>query len=186
MILSCLIELRESLMIEKFKTRSSVKSSLISLYIALTFPIPFVSSEKLKIPSLLFFILGLILIINITSDYVETSEKKISYKTSFFSRAFGKKKWEIFWEDIKTIKSLQTSQGSKVFYFIDKKGKNLLVPQRIEKFDAFLDEIEKKTSIKTKAISYISPLWTYKFLTLLSVLMIVGEIIFILFKYYQY
>ena len=163
-------------MTEKFKTLIPVKSSLISLYIALTVPIPFISSQQLKIPSLFFFILGLFLIINITSDVVETCEKKISYKTSFLSRAFGKKSWEIPWEDIKSIKSLPTSQGSRVFYFIDQKGKNTLVPQRIENFDSFLDKIEKKTNISSEGISYISPLWTYKLLTLISVLMIVGEI----------
>ena len=163
-------------MTEKFKTLFPVKSSLISLYIALTVPIPFISSQQLKIPSLFFFILGLFLIINITSDVVETCEKKISYKTSFLSRAFGKKSWEIPWEDIKSIKSLPTSQGSRVFYFIDQKGKNTLVPQRIENFDSFLDKIERKTNISSKGISYISPLWTYKLLTLISVLMIVGEI----------
>ena len=161
---------------EKFKTLFSVKSSLISLYIALTVPIPFISSEQLRIPSLIFFIVGLFFIINITSDYVETCEKKISYKSSFISRTFGKKNWEIFWEEIKSIKSLPTSQGSRVFYFVDKKGENLLVPHRIEKFDIFLDEIEKKTNISTDGITYISPLWTYKLLTLLSVLMFIGEI----------
>ena len=167
-------------MVEKFKTLFPVKSSLISLYTALTVPIPFISSEQLKIPSLFFFILGLALIINITSDYVETSEKKISYKTSFISRTFGKKNWEIFWEEIKSIKSLPTSQGSRVFYFIDEKGKNLLVPQRIENFDIFLEKIKKKTNISTEGISYISPLWTYKLLTLLSAIMIFGEIILFL------
>jgi len=161
---------------DKFKTLFSVKSSLISLYIALTVPIAFISTEQLKVPSLFFFIFGLFLIVNITSDYVETCEKKISYKTSLVSRAFGKKNWDIFWNEIKTIKSLPTSQGSKVFYFINEKGKNFLVPQRIESFDVFLDQIEKKTNINTEGMSYISPLWTYKFLTLLSVLMIVGEI----------
>ncbi|MBO6979565.1 MAG: hypothetical protein JJ837_09090 [Prochlorococcus marinus XMU1428] len=161
---------------DKFKTLFPVKSSLISLYVALTVPITFISTEQLKIPSLFFFIFGLFLIINITSDYVETCEKKISYKTSLISRAFGKKNWDIFWKEIKTIKSLPTSQGSKVFYFIDKKGKNLLVPQRIENFDIFLDQIKEKTNINTEVMSYISPLWTYKLLTLISALMIVGEI----------
>ena len=162
---------------EKFKTLFPVKSSLISLYVALTLPITYISNEQLKIPSLFFFILGLFLIFNISSDYVETCEKKISYQTSFISRAFGKNNWEIFWEEIISIKSLPTSQGSKVFYFIDKKGKNYLVPQRIQNFDIFLDKIEKKTEISTEDISYISPLWTYKLLTWLSVLMIIGEII---------
>ena len=161
---------------DKFKTLFSVKSSLISLYIALTVPIAFISTEQLKVPSLFFFIFGLFLIVNITSDYVETCDKKISYKTSFISRAFGKKNWEIPWKEIESIKSCPTSQGSKVFYFIDKKDNSLLVPQRIENFDIFLNEIEKKTKIKVIDISYISPLWTYKLLTLLSVLMIIGEL----------
>jgi len=165
---------------EKYKILFAVKSSLISLYIALTVPIPFISSEQLKIPSLFFFILGLFLIININSDYVETCEKKISYKTSFISRAFGKNNWEIFWEEIKSIKPLQTSQGSKVFYFIDLKGRTFLVPQRIENFGIFLNKIENETNISTDVISYISPLWTYKLLTMLSFLMIVGEIILFL------
>ena len=161
---------------EKFKTLFSVKSSLISLYIALTFPIPFISREQLKITSLFFFILGLFLIVNITSDYLETCEQKVSYKTSFISRTFGKKNWEILWKEIKSIKPISTSQGSKVFYFIDQKGKSFLLPQRIENFNVFLDKIEKKTNINTRSITYISPLWTYKLLTLLSVLMIIGEI----------
>ena len=173
-------------MTEKFKTLFSVKSSLISLYIALTLPIPFISSEQLKILSLFLFILGFFLIYSITSDYVETCEKKISYKASYISRAFGRKNWEIFWEEINSIKSLPTSQGSRVFYFIDKKGKKLLFPQRIENFDVFLNKIVEKTNINIEEISYISPLWTYKLLTFLSLLMIVGEVILFLFRYYQY
>jgi len=73
-------------MIEKFKTLFYVKSSLISLNLALTIPLPFISIEKLKIPSIVIFALGLYLIINITSDYVETSNNKILYKTSFISK----------------------------------------------------------------------------------------------------
>ena len=161
---------------EKFETLFSVKSSLLSLYLALTVPIPFISSDQLKIPSSFFFIFGLFLIINITSDYVETCEKKISYKTSFISKAFGKKNWEISWKEIKFIKSLPTSQGSKVFYLIDEKGKSLLLPQRIENFEIFLEKIEKKTNIRSENINYLSPLWTYKLLTILSILTIVGEI----------
>jgi len=76
-------------MIETFKTLFFVKSSLISLYLALTIPLPFISIEKLKIPSIIFFALGLYLIINITSDYVETCSNKISYKSSFISKFLG-------------------------------------------------------------------------------------------------
>ena len=163
-------------MIEKFKTLFFVKSSLVSLYLALTIPIPFVSIDRLKIPSIITFFLGLYLIINITSDYVETCSNKISYKSSFISKFLGKKNWEISWKDIKLIKSLPTSQGSKVYYFNTFQGDNFLVPQRVEKFKKFLLIVSSNTGIDINEISYISPLWTYKLLTLISVLMIVGEL----------
>ena len=163
-------------MIEKFKTLFFVKSSLISLYLALTIPIPFISIDKLKIFSTYTFVFGLYLIINITSDYVETCNNKISYKTNLISKYFGKQNWEIFWKDIKSIKSLPTSQGSSVYYFITSKGDNYLIPQRLENFEKFLSIIFRNTDIKVINISYISPLWTYKLLTFLSALMIVGEI----------
>ena len=164
-------------MVEKFKTLFYVKSSLISLYLALTFPIPLISSEKLKIFSIITFVFGLILIINITNDYVDTCDKKISYKTSFISKIFGKKNWEIFWKDIKLIKSLPTSQGSNVHYFISNKNESFLVPQRVENFERFVSIIEEKTKLNIDKLSYISPLWTYKLLTYLSIFMIMGEII---------
>ncbi len=162
-------------MIEKFKTLFYVKSSLISLYIALTIPLPFISIEKLKISSIIIFALGLYSIINITSDYVETCNNKISYKSSFISKFLGKKNWEISWKDIKSIKSLPTSQGSKVYYFITFQGDNFLLPQRLENFEKFLLIVSCNTGIAINEISYISPLWTYKLLTMLSVLMIIGE-----------
>ena len=164
-------------MIEKFKTLFFVKSSLISLYLALTIPIPFISSKNLKILSIISFVIGLLLIINITDDYVNTCDNKISYKTSFISKIFGKKNWEIFWKDIKLIKSLPTSQGSSVHYFISNKNESFLVPQRVENFERFVSIIEEKTKLNIDKLSYISPLWTYKILTYLSIFMIMGEII---------
>ena len=164
-------------MIDNFKTLFFVKSSLISLYLALTVPIPFISLDKFEISSIVFFVLGLYLIINITSDYVETSNNKISYKSTFIGKYLGKKNWELSWEDIKLIKSLPTSQGSKVYYFNTYQGENFLVPQRVEDFEKLVSIVSRNTGIKIKEISYISPLWTYKLLTFLSVFMIVGELL---------
>ena len=163
-------------MIEKFKTLFYVKSSLVSLYLALTIPIPFISIDRLKIPSFILFVLGLYLIVNITSDYVETCNNKISYKTTFISKILGKKNWEIPWKDINFIKTLPTSQGSKVYYFNTHKGDNYLIPQRVENLERFLLIVARETGIDTNEMSHISPLWTYKSLTLLSALMIIGEL----------
>ena len=164
-------------MIEKFKTLFFVKSSLISLYLALTIPIPFIAIDRFKTLSLFTFVVGLYFIIDITSDYVETCNNKNSYKTSFNSKTLWRKNWEISWKDIKFIKSLPTSQGSKVYYFITNNGESFLIPQRVEYFERFLIIVSKNTGIDTNDVNCLSPLWTYKLLTLLSVLMIIGEII---------
>ncbi len=163
-------------MIEKFKTLFFVKSSLIALYLALTIPIPFISNQELKIPSIILFVLGLYSIINITSDIVETCKDKISYKTSFISKILGRRNWEIYWKDIKLIKSLPTSQGSKVYYLNTNKDKNFLLPQRLENFERFMYIIHENTKINVDEISHLSPLWTYKLLTFLSLIMIIGEL----------
>jgi len=46
----------------------------------------------------------------------------------------------------------------------------------VENFEKFLLIVSSNTGIAINEISYISPLWTYKLLTLLSVLMIIGEL----------
>ena len=72
---------------------------------------------------------------------------------------------------------MPTSQGSKVYYFNTLQGDNYLVPQRVENFEKFLLIVSNNTGIDINEISYISPLWTYKLLTLTSVLMIIGELL---------
>ena len=87
-----------------------------------------------------------------------------------------KKNWEVSWKDIKSIKSISTSQGSKVYYFNTYKGDYFLFPQRIENLEKFLSIVSKNTGIATNDMGYISPLWTYKLLSLLSFFMIIGEL----------
>ena len=108
---------------------------------------------------------------------MNTCDKKVSFKTSFISKIFGKKNWEIFWKDIKQIKSFPTSQGSLVHYFVTNSNESYLVPQRVENFKKFISIVENKTNLNITGISYISPLWTYKLLTYLSSLMIIFEIV---------
>ena len=62
-------------------------------------------------------------------------------------------------------------------YFVTNNNQNYLVPQRLENFEVFLKMVSDKTGLNLDEINYISPLWTYKLLTFLSIFMIIGEII---------
>lgn len=166
---------------KKFKTLLSVKLSLITLYLSLTFPIVFITNDNLKLLSIICFVLGLIFTFGISNDYVLTDENRISLKTNFIATLFGKKSWEIFWKDIKQVKSFPTSQGSNVYYLITTK-ESFLIPQRLEKFKEFKKILFEKINFKDIDFDYISPLWTYKLLIVFSSFIFVGEIYMFLLK----
>ena len=161
---------------KKFKTRFIVRISLLSLYLALTFPMQFIVINDLQALSCGLMFLGFFIILAITSEEIEISDQSISYKTNFISNTLGKRNWKILWKDIKTIKSLPTSQGSSVYYFITKTEQSFLMPQRINNFEEFKLIVFEKINTNNLEINYLSPLWTYKLLTSLSCLMIIGEV----------
>jgi hypothetical protein len=51
-----------------------------------------------------------------------------------------------------------------------------LLPQRIARFEAFLERFSRETGLDTSAIGRISPPWTYQLLASLSGLMLLGEL----------
>tara|TARA_Y100001970_G_C13937460_1_gene701418 strand:+ start:148 stop:402 length:255 start_codon:yes stop_codon:yes gene_type:complete len=73
------------------------------------------------------------------------------------------------------VKSFPTSQGCKVYYFITSSDKSFLIPQMIEKFVEFKKILKIKIEFFDFDLDYISPLWTYKFLTIISILIFIGE-----------
>ena len=162
---------------KRFYTQIYVRLSLISLYLALTFPIIFIALDNFKLLSILCLVFGLIFTYSISNDYVIINENSIILKTSFLSSIFGKNSREIFWNEIVSVKSYPTSQGSKVHYFITSSKKSFLVPQRLERYHEFKKILEKKINYPgIEDINYISPLWTYKILTLISTVMFFGEL----------
>jgi len=162
--------------INRFNTLLTVKSSLISLYLALTFPLIFITLDGFKLISILCLVFGLYFTFSIVSDYVITTENRILLKTSLLSGFFGKKSWEIRWEDITAVKSFPTSQGSNVHYFVTSSQESFLVPQRIERYSEFKEILSRKIKSLDGDLSYISPLWTYKILTLISIIMFLVEV----------
>ena len=173
--------------IKEFKTLLIIRVSLISLYTALTLPIPFIAQNNQKILSIILFIFGLTLIFNITNDSFLVNKKGIIYQTNFISNLFGKKSWELSWKDIRKIKSYPTSQGSKVNYFVNSTKQEFMFPRRIKNTEEFISLIPDKLKVKIDKNNFSNPLWTYNLLTLLSLLMITAEIgTFTIFKDYQY
>lgn len=69
-----------------------------------------------------------------------------------------------------------TSQGGKVFYVRDPNGGAFLLPQRVERFDAFLERFRERSGLDTAMVGRISPPWTYRLLAGLCALMLAAEL----------
>jgi len=57
----------------------------------------------------------------------------------------------------------------------DQAGGAFLLPQRVERFEAFLRDFAERSGIDTSTVARISPPWTYRLLALLCGLMLAGE-----------
>jgi DNA-binding response OmpR family regulator len=71
------------------------------------------------------------------------------------------------WDDIRALVPVGTSQGGTVYYLKAVDCRHQLLPQRIERFDLFLDVLNERSAISTKGIGRLTPPWTYQILALL-------------------
>ena len=66
--------------------------------------------------------------------------------------------------------------GGRVFYVRDRRGGAHLLPQRVERFEVFLQQFSQATGIDTSSIGRLSPPWTYQLLAVLTGLFLAGEL----------
>lgn len=83
--------------------------------------------------------------------------------------------WQLPWSTIQSLTPVGTSQGGRVYYVRDQGGGAFLLPQRVERFEAFLEDFALRSGLDTSMVARISPPWTYRLLALLCGLMLAGE-----------
>jgi hypothetical protein len=157
-------------MIEKiiFKISPLIKITLLSLYFALTIPLPFltqVSSVNVPIPSWILWVgivVGAVVIFAVLSEQVILDNDKIQVCYPNLVRFFLGQGWTLFWSEIKDLKMRSTGQGGLVYYFIThQENQAYLLPMRIAGFAKMVREIEAKTGINTNDIRPLSQPWMY-------------------------
>jgi len=83
--------------------------------------------------------------------------------------------WTMRWQDIRALVPVGTSQGGTVYYLKAADLRHQLLPQRIERFDRFLQLLRERTTVSTAGIGRLTPPWTYQVLAILSVGMVLAE-----------
>lgn len=164
---------------ERFGLSPLIRFTLISLYLALVLPLPLLAPDGLRGWMGSGLVLGLVLVVGLLSEQVETDENGLQVRYPTWIRWLLRRGWSMRWDEIRALVPVGTSQGGTVYYLKAFDLRNQLLPQRIAHFDRFLQLLSERTSVNTSRVGRLTPPWTYQVLAGLSIVMILGEIIFI-------
>ena len=162
---------------ERFGLSPLIRFTLLSLYVALVLPLPVMAPQELRPLMVGALVLGLVLVVGLLSEQVETDAAGLRVSYPSWIRWLLRRSWSMQWDDIRALVPVGTSQGGTVYYLKAVDCRHQLLPQRIERFDLFLDVLNERSAISTKGIGRLTPPWTYQVLALLAALMVVGELV---------
>ncbi|MGB3513884.1 MAG: hypothetical protein WBA93_32690 [Microcoleaceae cyanobacterium] len=148
-----------------FRISPLIKLTLLSLYIALTIPLPFLSQVTNAPVSPV--VLGMALVLGAIALYVALAERvivndqgiQVSYP--IWVPDLFRKGWYLPWAEVKALKPRTTGQGGLVYYFLDNSGKGYLLPMRVVGFAKLVRIVEAKTDIDTTDVRPLSQPWMY-------------------------
>lgn len=155
-----------------------IRFTLIALYLALVLPLPLIAPPAaLQRLLAIGVLLGLLLVLAITSEQVELSGAGLQVGHPRWCSWLLRRGWSVEWSAITGLTPVATSQGGRVFYVRQASGASYLLPQRIAAFPSFLARFSAATGIDTSAVGRISPPWTYQLLAVLVALLLGAELI---------
>ena len=162
---------------ERFGLSPLIRFTLLSLYVALVLPLPVMAPQELRPLMVGALIFGLVLVVGLLSEQLETDAAGLRVCYPGWISWLLRRTWSMNWADIRALVPVGTSQGGTVYYLKAVDCRHQLLPQRIERFDLFLDVLNERSAISTKGIGRLTPPWTYQVLALLAALMVVGELV---------
>jgi hypothetical protein len=159
-----------------------IRFTLLALYLALVLPLPVLAPAPLRLALLLGSLAGLLLVLAITSERVELDGLGLRVGHPPWCAWLLRRGWQLPWSRITALTPVSTSQGGQIYYVRsgntpgDRSGDAWLLPQRVARFEDFLERFSASTGIATTSIGRISPPWTYRLLALLCGLLLGGEV----------
>ena len=167
--------------IDSFKISPLIQLTLLSFYVSLVVPLPFLADlTHAAIPSALLWVgavIGGAALYGGLSEKVLVDAEKISVVYPSWVKVFGRKGWSLDWVDITALKPRSTGQGGIVYYFLNAaKDKAYLLPVRVVGFARLVRHVEAKTDIDTRDVKPLAQPWMYLILLGLTALLLLVDI----------
>lgn len=162
-----------------FRLSPLIRMTLLSLYIALTLPLPFLANvTNAPIPPALLWVglaIGFIALYGALSERVTLDDEGIHVAYANWVPPFFRQGWSLPWSNIKQLKPRTTGQGGLVYYFLGKDEKGYLLPMRVAGFARLVNLVQKKTGIETKDVYPLAQPWMYLILLGFTVLLLLVD-----------
>lgn len=153
--------------------------TLLSLYIALTIPLPFLAKvTAAPIPSDCLWLgisIGLVALYAALSERVILDEREIQVTYPLWVPKWFRRGWSLPWSEVKELKPRTTGQGGLVYYFLSQEGKAYLLPMRVAGFAKLVREVQAKTGIDTADVIPLSQPWMYLILLVFTLLLLLVD-----------
>ncbi len=158
---------------DRFNISPIVRITLLSLYTALTVPLPFLAAmTEATVPPVALWIgiaIGAVFLYGVLSERVLVDEAGI--RVVYPSWVPFRSGWALQWDEIVALKPRSTGQGGLVYYFVTQAGQGYLLPMRIAGFARLVARVQAATAIDTTDVRPLSQPWMYLILFSLTLML---------------
>jgi hypothetical protein len=162
-----------------FRLSPLIRITLLSLYVALTIPLPFLSEvTAAPVPPGLLWVgisIGLVALYAVLTEQVIVDDEGIQVTYPAWVSRFFRKGWFLPWSQVKELKPRTTGQGGIVYYFLSQDGKAYLLPMRVAGFARLVQIVQAKTGIDTTDVRPLAQPWMYLILLGFTLLLLLVD-----------
>ena len=163
-----------------FRVSPLIRITLLLLYVALTAPLPFLSSyTHAAIPASWLtpgLAIGFVFLYGALSDRVILDDVGIKLTYPRWFPAFVRRGWSLTWQEITALKPRITGQGGIVYYFVSKTSDQAyLLPLRVVGFARLVKIVEERTGIDTRDVRPLAQPWMYVILLVFTLLLLLMD-----------
>ena len=163
-----------------FRLSPLIRITLLSLYVTLTIPLPFLAEvTDAPVPPVWLWVgisIGLVALYAVLSERVILDDRGIQVTYPLWVPQWLRRGWSLPWSEVKELKPRTTGQGGLVYYFLSQEGKAYLLPMRVAGFAKLMREVQAKTGIDTTDVIPLSQPWMYLILLAFTLLLLLVDV----------
>ncbi|MBD2257425.1 hypothetical protein [Pseudanabaena sp. FACHB-2040] len=153
-----------------------IRITLVSLYGALTLPLPFLAAAtQAPVPPWLLTLgiaLGAVALHGALSQQVILDQEGIEVTYPQWMRWLLRTQWRLSWNQIQALKPRTTGQGGLVYYFVGSDQQAYLLPMRVAGFARLVGIVQSRTGIDTQDVRPLAQPWMYGILLLFTLFLL--------------